>query len=360
MRIAAVLVVVAALWGSGCATAVPGTPMAAERISGAPGTGAEPPAGPSPDDYEPMPEHGVFSSEDQNQPMPVPSWAWHGWAGHGGLCAWVPSGMFDGLAAGPPLQGGPACSFVTTSGNNVQITWGMFYSPFLYDKLAFIDVDKVAGLHAMVYDLRRNQDAYPGSCQVRVDTRSLSGVSVLHWNNAKKHLDRKESCAVAMETARRIVTGRVPLAGGTVWGPTQQHPAPAAVPPDACGVVDNIVATFAGLPFKDGEAKRGQNKLGATCVVAKNGREAATILTPGPGQGLRQVPAPESAEVRDTAIGTLPGRTEVAGKTCAVAVELVPGRVLRIQFSRNETLGDECMYARELVMVAVGRLIEKA
>jgi hypothetical protein len=157
----------------------------------------EAPDRPGPDDYEPAPEFGVFSPEEQDQPMPVPSWSWHGWADHaakGGLCAWVPAGLFDGLAAEPPLQGGPACSFVTAAGDNVQITWGMSYSPFLYDRLAFMDVGEVAGLHAMTYDLEQNQDVYPGSCQVRVDTRSLSVLTVLYWNSAKKRLDRDESC----------------------------------------------------------------------------------------------------------------------------------------------------------------------
>ncbi|WP_424186110.1 hypothetical protein ACOBQX_30235 [Actinokineospora sp. G85] len=334
---------------SGCATPITGTPMAVD------GAGATQHGGPSPDDYEPSAQYGSFSTAPQDQPIPIPSWEWDGWADHGGFCAALPAGLFDGIAAAPPAPTGHFCSFPTTEDTRVQIFWGDIPGPFIYDPLAFLDETRVAGLNAISYDLRTNQDTYPGSCSVAVDTRSLSSYAVLVWTETKRPLDRARSCELAGEVAGRIATARVPLAGGAVWEPTPQRP--TTVPSDPCEVVDDLVATHAGLAHKEHEAKRGAGALGPTCLIAKNKREAAVLLTAGPRQGLADTAPPEGARTEDLRIGPLPARKEVMATACAIAVEPVPGRLLRVQYRQDEVVGNECMYARHLVMVALARLI---
>jgi hypothetical protein len=48
------------------------------------------------------------------------------------------------------------------------------------------DTRQIAGLEARVFELAANQQMYPGSCQAQVDTRSMSGLKVLHWNEKKR------------------------------------------------------------------------------------------------------------------------------------------------------------------------------
>jgi hypothetical protein len=259
---------------------------------------------------------------------------------------------------------GNFCSFITTEGNNVQVTWGSTYGPFEYDPLAFVEPARIAGLEGRVFDLAANQDVYPGSCQAQVDTRSMSGLKVLHWNEKSRPLKTEQSCAKAKQVVEVIARRMVPLAGGKVWPATPQKPDPSLVSDKACEVVDDIVTTYAGVEVGDENHHEGTSELGATCGAERKGRRATALLTPGPDQGLAQVPAASGARENPTTIGPLPAREEVLATSCAVAVEVVPGRLLRIEYGDADTgadtgAGGGCLFAREMVMVAVEKLTQK-
>ncbi|PPK68297.1 hypothetical protein V5P93_004598 [Actinokineospora auranticolor] len=136
-------------------------------------------------------------------------------------------------------------------------------------------------------------------------------------------------------------------------GTDTQAPDPAVVPVEACAAVGTTATIGVGLPFKEGEAKKGTTELGSTCVVSKKGAEIASVLTAGPDQGLARVPAPDGAEVEELRLGVLPARQEIVGKTCAIATEIAPGRTLRVRFSRDSVKGDECLGARLVTSEAI-------
>jgi hypothetical protein len=55
-----------------------------------------------------------------------------------------------------------------------------------------------------------------------------------------------------------------------------------------------------------------------------------------------------------------PGTQGVLATSCAVAVEFVPGRLLRIEYGDDTDATGGCLRAREMVVVAVERLIQKS
>lgn len=343
---------------SACASKISGSPVAIAEDTSTGQSDGDPAA--DPDQYE-FPENGGgFPKAAPDQLAPVPGYNWKGWDKQpSGRCAWVTPGMFDGVASAPPFPAGHFCSFLTIEGSNIQISWGGAFNPFLYDAVAYMEPAEVAGLQARAYNLAANQQVYPGSCQVQVHTRSLSGLQVLHWNEHKQPLDQAVSCAKAKQVAEIIAKKMVPAAGGTVWASTPQQPNPALVGKKACVVVDDIVTTFAGIAVKDKDHKEGSNDIGATCVADRGERHSVALLTEGPDQGLAHVDPAKGAKVTDIPIGPLKARKEIHGRTCAVAVEFVPGRLLRIQYSNDKYAEGTCMYARLMVMVALGRMVEK-
>lgn len=314
-----------------------------------------------PDSYEFPPDGSGFGRGAVDQPMAVPGFNWEGWEKESaGRCAWVPKGLFDRFAAGAPQAVGHFCSFFTAEGSTIQVRWGSTYGPFLYDPLAFMEPAQIAGLEARVYDLAGNQQVYPGSCQAEVNTRSMSGLNVLHWNEKKQPLDKEQSCAKAKQVAEVIARRMVPLAGGKVWLATPQKPDPSLVGDRACVVVDDLVTLAAGIEIGDENHEEGTSDLGTTCSAKRKDKLATALLTPGPDRGLAQVlPAPGTREEKAMKIGPLPARKEVLARSCAVAVEFVPGRLLRIEYSHDTDATGGCLAAREMVMAAVENLIEK-
>jgi hypothetical protein len=351
-RIAVAAVSLLLACAAGCATAVEGQPQGEKGVNKV-GKGKKP------NDYTFPENNSGFAKGDMDQPDPVPGYNWVGWSGPTTRCAWVPAGLFDGLAAGAPYPAGHFCSFKMADGNTIQIAWGLDYGPSEYDAVAFTEPATIAGLQAKAYDLAANQKVYPGSCHVITSTRAMSNYGVLLWNEQKTPQDRAKSCQTAKTVAERIAKAMVPLAGGTVWPSTPQKPNPDVVANKACKVVDDIVTTFAMIEIEDENHVDGKNELGTTCTAKKNGRVSETVLTSGPGQGLARLPSAKGAEVKPIKIGQLDARQEVGRSWCAIAVELVPGRALRIQYSDEINDGDGCMYARSMVGVAVGRLLEK-
>ncbi|PPK67049.1 hypothetical protein CLV40_10846 [Actinokineospora auranticolor] len=96
----------------------------------------------------------------------------------------------------------------------------------------------------------------------------------------------------------------------------------------------------------------------STCGLTKGNYAVRVMLSSGPGAGLGEVPPLKGARVSDLRIGVFPARKEVLGSSCAIAVELVPGRVLRVQYWRKDfVVGSECMWARDTVKEALTRLI---
>jgi len=73
----------------------------------------------------------------------------------------------------------------------------------------------------------------------------------------------------------------------------------------------------------------GWRDQGATCAARTQARWSVALLTPGPRQGL------------------------------AAAVELAPGRLLRIQFYDTPNAGSGCLFARSMVVEALGKLLDK-
>jgi hypothetical protein len=272
----------------------------------------------------------------------------------------VPEGLFNRFAARAPQPVGHFCSFFTAEGNIIQMTWGISYSPFVYDPVAFMEPVEIAGLEARMFDLAANQEVYPGSCQAQVNTRSMSGFKVLHWNEKSRPLDKEQSCAKARQVAEVIAKRMVPLAGGAVWPATPQKPDPSLVDGEACDVVDDLVTVYAGIEIGDENHEEGTSEVGTTCGAERKGRRATTLLTSGPDQGLAQVPSASGARVTQAmTIGPLSARKEVLASSCAVAVEFVPGRLLRIEYSDDDYAAGGCLFARDMVMAAVERLIEK-
>ncbi|MBC6451625.1 hypothetical protein [Actinokineospora xionganensis] len=73
---------------------------------------------------------------------------------------------------------------------------------------------------------------------------------------------------------------------------------------------------------------------------------------------MAQVDPAKGAKVTDIPIDPLKARKEIQGRTCVVAVEPVPGRLLRIQYTDDKCAEGTCRYARLMVMVALGRMVE--
>lgn len=295
---------------SGCAHRVAGRPAAQDSK-------AKEVAVRAPDDYQYPADGSGYGRGAIDQPAPVPGYNWQGWSAQpAGRCAWVPPGLFDGLAPRGYAATGHFCSFYTADGNTIQIAWGLAYNPFNYDMVAFSRPATIAGLEAKVHDLKKNQDVYPGSCHVRVDTRSTSGLGVLLWNEQNKPLDREASCGVATQVAERIVRSLVPAAGGRVWAPTPQRPNPATVGTKACEVMNDSVTVQGVIEVGDDKHVEGQGERGATCTAETKYRKAEGLLTTGPGQGLAGVPPSSGAEVTVQKVGLLPAARSPAGIAC--------------------------------------------
>ncbi|RSM82113.1 hypothetical protein DMH04_25790 [Kibdelosporangium aridum] len=354
-RFAAVLTALALLGASACAMSVDGQPVGEKGVNKV-GDGKKP------DQYTFPENNSGFAQGEIDQPDPVPGFNWRGWDKQAsGRCAWVPAGLFDGIAVTPPGPAGHFCSFFLdqAAGDAVQITWGGSFTPFDFDPIAFMEPATIAGLQARVYDLKRNQDAYPGSCQVEVNTRSVNKVDLLVWNQNKKPIDRTKSCQTAKTIMERIVKAMVPLAGGKVWDRTPQQPVRGSVS-EACKLVTDVVTTYAVIEVGDRKHVQGKNDMGTTCLAQTDVRKAETLLTNGPDQGLAQVQPVRGAQVTEHKIGLLPARQEIVGYACAYAVEVVPGRLLRIQYRDHLNKGNGCMYARTLAQQAVSELLEDA
>lgn len=276
-------------------------------VAGSPEGVAPPTAeGQAPTIGEPVGEEMGWSTVPHDQPAPVPGYNWQGWAERPeGRCAWVPPDLFASLSTKPVRIGGHSCHVLLAGGDQLQITWGGIYGPFLYDPIAFSEPHTVAGLEARVYDLAANQRAYPDSCQVQVNTRSFATLTVLTWHPDARPGDRDARCQVAKEAAELIVGRLVPAAG---------------------------------------------------CLYDQRGKRIAALVTGGPGEGLASLAPPEGAETASRTLGVLPARVETTGMTCAVAVEFVRGRVLRTQYG-DDTGEFACAAAESLAGEAVIMLL---
>lgn len=145
-----------------------------------------------------------------------------------GPCSWLGEDLLRELGWTGAETGGPPCVVPLPGGEVMQIMVSGPYGTFTDtpDDLAFIRSIDIAGLEAREYSMAESEEAHPGSCDVAVNTHSVTSLRVLIGtaDGTPSGTRAEPQCERARVAATRIVRTFVPLAGGTPWPRTVQQP----------------------------------------------------------------------------------------------------------------------------------------
>lgn len=311
---------------------------------------------------------------DQPRPMPGPDFNWFQF--ESGNCGWTTPELLAALGkTGGDLGTGPVmCAFYIDKDfsdakpeeehEQMQIHFDGPYDDHTDTvDVAFMRSIKIAGLEAREYDLKANQDKYPGSCTVEVNTRSIGGVTVMGGtaSNSAPDADPRRMCERVRDAAAVLVKTFVPLAGGTPWAGTKQEPRPGdieAQKADACIVTDGLVTADHALGT---DGRKGSDGSATTCTyTANNGVKVQVWLsTQVSGDWQSRVPRIDERELTATTkLGPMPAYQQVtpSGDRCAEAVRFAEGEVLHVAYENPAHTPAELCRIAELV---VGKSVQK-
>lgn len=318
-------------------------------------------------EYTQGPEDGSgWSTQpmDQPRPMPSPNYDWYQHELQN--CAWTTPDLLTAMGwTGGELATGPVfCAFSIGPGEQLQIHFDGPYNDWTTQSdVAFMRHIEIAGLEAREYDLGANQTAYPGSCTVEVNTRSTGGITVLGGAAETNPIgtDPAPMCQHARDAATLLAKTFTPLAGGTPWSNTPQHPAPTAIDGTNACVVTYGHATAETLLATEG--KDGNDGDATTCTYANGGIKITVWLSAGVSNDWQAaVPSLGKDELTETTqLGTMPAYRQFApsDKICGEAVRYVEGQVLHVAYENRDYDGDAlCRVAELIVGSAVNKMAD--
>lgn len=285
--------------------------------------------------------------EPLDQPIPVPTRDWQGWDRYStGRCAWMPPGLLSPLEpTEPPRPTSAGCVVPISGGGTVFVNWGppekrlLWYSTKGSDRGEVVgELITVAGLEARATELFFLTVLFPGICRVDVNTRSLTGLTVLAWNPPAA----ANGCEVVETAANLVAHAVVPAAGGTPWTDTPQQPTPLALV--GRGSCELLIAGVDPL----GELANGQpvisgNDTMQRCTLLRGDTEVRAWVTP---TSASDRPDAEGAAVRR--LGPLRAWEKETADTCTITTEVLPGHLLAVSCHGQGRTAARCA-ASELI-----------
>lgn len=308
--------------------------------------------------YLPDPSGGGWPTQPIDQPRPLPgrSWNWLADKAHG-MCQFLDSAFLKRLGwNGSPLAVEIACTIPIGGDAVVQVLPAGTYenfSAFDADKIAFMRPISIEGLEAREYDSKKEQDKYPGSCEVMVDTRSLTSLIVLAGTPQApgRTVDPAPQCARARQAATMLVDAFVPLVGGTPWSKTPQTLSKKDVlRHNACDLLGYDDLVVGGIDTNDKGTLAGD---GASCTYHQD-QQTITVRT-HQDQGLDvalQHAEPSNGPVERTTLGKFPATVKLAasGSTCTEAVQATQDLALSVSYTNARLKPAEVCKAAEGIL----------
>lgn len=297
--------------------------------------------------------------EPLDQPIPVPTRDWQGWDRYStGRCAWMPPGLLSPLdPTEPPRPTSTACAVPINGGGTVFVNWGppekrlLWYATTGSDHGEVVgELITVAGLEARTTKPFFLTVLFPGICRVDVNTRSLTGLTVLAWNPPAA----ANGCEVAETAAALVAHAVVPAAGGTSWADTPQQPTLLALV--GRGSCELLIAGVDPL----GELANGQPAIAGNdtmqqCELRRGDIEVGAwmTLTGSPGD-LHDV---EGATVRR--LGPLRAWEKDVADTCTIATEVLPGHLLAVSYHDPGPTAARCAASELITANAVQTILDR-
>lgn len=331
-------------------------------------------------DYRPPRDGSGWPSAPLDQPRPFPSEQFTDYSAELsrelGACSWLGKKLLTELGWRGGYVGGSLCMVPLYGGKVLQITTSSSYRTFTDtpDELAFIRPIQIAGLEAREYDLAASADKYPGSCQVAVNTRSITSliVSVGTAEGAPVGTRPQPQCDQARRAATRIVRTFVPLAGGEPWPDTRQQPdAGMFRERSVCDLIPDlyVYGVFGGVK---GESLNG----GGMCAYVSTGVLVRVWVATGQNAQDWHTKLPQIGDddvTEEAPLGEMPGRVRLGTMLdpemleCARAVfiedDTEPGNsaVIGVRFAINDedrTGPERCLIAQETLANLLKKLID--
>lgn len=295
-----------------------------------------------------------------DQPIPVPSRDWRGWDRYSsGRCAWMPPGLLDPLApTGPPRPTSTGCAVPISGGGTVFVNWGppqkrlLWYTTRQSNRGEVVgELITVAGLEARTTKPFFFTVLFPGICRVDVNTRSLTGLSILAWNPpATAH-----GCDVAATAANLVARAVIPAAGGTPWPDTPQQPALVAlVGRGPCELLAAGVSALGDLNSGQIVVTRDDSAHG--CELAVDGGHVQAWLTPVDDAGRR----PEVDGATDRRLGPLSAWEKDTATSCTITTEVIPGQLLAVSYQDSGPATARCAVGELITATAVQTILDES